>query len=411
MIQVNQQRLWQSINDMARIGATAKGGSRRLALTKEDVEGRRLFMRWCEEAGCEIHVDRIGNIFASRAGTSVDADVVMCGSHLDTQPLGGRFDGVYGVLAGLEVVRTLNDHAIATRRSIVVVNWTNEEGARFAPGLIGSAVYAGSEDLDFARSRRCIDTGSTLGDELDASGFSGAHPYTKPVKAYYELHIEQGPILEAANIPIGIVTGIQGIYEITVTITGFASHGGTTPMKMRRDALTGAASMIARMTAVAADVDEHARLTVGQIVCQPNSPSTIPDKVQFSIDTRHPDPDALLRLAETIEVICREEGIRHRLDVDTTIIAAYQPVSFDPSAVDQVRSAARSLDYPFADLCSGAGHDAMNLAAITEAAMIFVPCKDGLSHNEHEDADPTQIAQGASVLATVLLSEAGDARA
>ncbi|MDA0574075.1 Zn-dependent hydrolase [Burkholderia gladioli] len=411
MIRINQQRLWQSIDDMARIGATANGGSRRLALSREDVEGRRSFVRWCEEAGCEIHVDPIGNIFACRAGTSPDAEAVMCGSHLDTQPLGGRFDGVYGVLAGLEAVRTLNDHAIATHRSIVVVNWTNEEGARFAPGLIGSAVYAGSETLSFARSRACIDTGMTLGEELDASGFAGSRPYTKPVKAYYELHIEQGPILEAANVSIGVVTGIQGIYEIAVTIGGFASHGGTTPMKMRRDALTGAASMIARMTSFATEMDEHARLTVGQINCQPNSPSTIPDQVRFSIDTRHPDPDTLRRLVAEIEAICREEGVRHRLKVETSVIAAYAPVAFHARAVEQVRAATSSLDYSCLDLTSGAGHDAMNLAAVTEAAMIFVPCKDGLSHNEYEDADPTRIAEGASVLATVLLSEAGEALA
>jgi N-carbamoyl-L-amino-acid hydrolase len=406
MISVNQDRLWRSLMDMAMIGATAKGGNCRLALTDDEVQGRRLFMQWCEEAGCELRIDPIGNIFARRNGTQKDAPPVMCGSHLDTQPAGGRFDGVYGVLAGLEVIRTLNELDVSTRYPIEVVAWTNEEGSRFTPGMMGSAVYSGKLDIDVARARPCMQTGVLLGDELVRTGFAGTVTYAPVPKAYFEAHIEQGPILENANLPIGVVTGAQGIYELEVTIVGFESHAGTTPMSLRKDALEAAANMIASILNLGHRIDPDARVTVGHIDCYPNSPSTIPGKVVFSIDVRHPQQPMLQTLVAEIETICAQRAVTHGASVDVQTVAAYEPVAFDVQCVQRVRHATSSLGYPAMDICSGAGHDAVNLSYVAPTAMIFVPCKAGLSHNELEDADPVHLAQGASVLANVLLDEA-----
>lgn len=402
MIRVNQQRLWDSLMEMATIGATAHGGSCRLALTDEDVLGRRRFMRWCEEAGCEIRVDPIGNVFARRPGTGPGAPAVMCGSHLDTQPLGGRFDGVYGVLAGLEAIRTLNEHGIATRHPIDVVAWTNEEGSRFTPGMMGSAVYAGVLDLESARARPCMQTGVLLGQELERTGFAGPERERQMPKAYFEAHIEQGPVLENAGLPIGVVTGVQGIYELDVTVTGFESHAGTTPMSVRKDAMGAAAAMIAAMIEHGHAFDADARVTVGHIACQPNSPSTIPGKVRFSIDIRHPSQPALQRLVADIEAICLQRTALRGASVQVQTVAEYAPVVFDAQCVERVREATVAAGYPYLEMCSGAGHDAVNLSYVAPTAMVFVPCKAGLSHNEAEDADPVHLAQGASVLANLL---------
>lgn len=402
MIRVNQQRLWDSLMEMATIGATAYGGSCRLALTDEDVLGRRRFMRWCEEAGCEIRVDPIGNVFARRPGTGPGAPAVMCGSHLDTQPLGGRFDGVYGVLAGLEAIRTLNEHGIATRHPIDVIAWTNEEGSRFTPGMMGSAVYAGVLDLESARARPCMQTGVLLGQELERTGFAGPERERQMPKAYFEAHIEQGPVLENAGLPIGVVTGVQGIYELDVTVTGFESHAGTTPMSVRKDAMGAAAAMIAAMIEHGHAFDADARVTVGHIACQPNSPSTIPGKVRFSIDIRHPSQPALQRLVADIEAICLQRTALRGASVQVQTVAEYAPVVFDAQCVERVREATVAAGYPYLEMCSGAGHDAVNLSYVAPTAMVFVPCKAGLSHNEAEDADPVHLAQGASVLANLL---------
>jgi N-carbamoyl-L-amino-acid hydrolase len=406
MITVNQGRLWRSLMEMAEVGATSKGGNCRLALTDEDVKGRRLFMRWCEEAGCEVYTDQIGNIYARRPGSLGNVSPVMCGSHLDTQPLGGRFDGVYGVLAGLEVIRTLNERGVDLLHPIEVVNWTNEEGSRFTPGMLGSAVYSGNESIEFARGRSCMQTGVLLGSELDRTGFATQTRHSDKPLAYYELHIEQGPILESAGVPIGVVTGVQGIYELNVIVTGFESHAGTTPMNSRKDALAGAATMIAALIDLGKKFDIDARVTVGHIACTPNSPSTIPGRTCFSIDIRHPRELALKTLVEGIGDVCRQYAYAANVAAQVQTLGAYQPVDFEPGCVERVRQAARSLGYSHMDICSGAGHDAVNLASVSPAAMIFVPCKAGLSHNELEDADPVHLAQGASVLANVLVSEA-----
>ncbi|HEU0229950.1 MAG TPA: Zn-dependent hydrolase [Burkholderiaceae bacterium] len=407
MITVDEKRLWDSLMDMAAVGRTANGGSCRLTLTEDDVAGRRLFMRWCEEAGCQVYTDEVGNIFARRAGTDAGAAPVMCGSHLDTQPLGGRFDGVYGVLAGLEALRTFNTMGIVTRHPVEVAAWTNEEGSRFTPGILGSSVYAGRADLAFARARPCMTTGVTLGEELDRTGFSNPPRFRDRPVAYYEAHIEQGPVLEQAALPLGVVTGVQGLYEYDVTLTGFESHAGTTPMNVRRDALACAAGIIATIADLGRRSDDDTRLTVGHIACRPNSPSTIPGSVMFSIDIRHPDIHRLDELADRVAAICRERCQAENVALDCARVAAYEPIQFNPACVDRVRQASAELGFPSMDMCSGAGHDAVNLSYVAPSAMIFVPCRNGLSHNEAEYAEPHHLAQGASVLANVLLAEAG----
>ncbi|AOK64135.1 Zn-dependent hydrolase [Burkholderia multivorans] len=402
MVRVNQQRLWDSLMEMATIGATARGGSCRLALSDDEVRGRRRFIAWCEAAGCEIRIDPIGNLFARRPGTEPDAPAVMCGSHLDTQPLGGRFDGVYGVLAGLEAIRTLNEHGIATRHPIDVVAWTNEEGSRFTPGMMGSAVYAGKLDLDDALARPCMHTGVRLGDELERTGFAGPARERQMPKAYFEAHIEQGPVLENAGVPIGVVTGVQGIAELDVTVTGFESHAGTTPMSVRKDAMGVAAAMIAAIVEHGHGFDADARVTVGHLACQPNSPSTIPGQVRFSVDVRHPSRSALQRLVADIGAICTQRTALRGTHVDVQLIAEYDPIAFDAACIERVRQATIAAGYPYLEMFSGAGHDAVNLSYVAPSAMVFVPCKAGLSHNEAEDADPVHLAQGASVLANLL---------
>ncbi|MBU9417297.1 Zn-dependent hydrolase [Burkholderia multivorans] len=403
MVRVNQQRLWDSLMEMATIGATARGGSCRLALSDDEVRGRRRFIAWCEAAGCEIRIDPIGNLFARRPGTEPDAPAVMCGSHLDTQPLGGRFDGVYGVLAGLEAIRTLNEHGIATRHPIDVVAWTNEEGSRFTPGMMGSAVYAGKLGLDDALARPCMHTGVRLGDELERTGFAGPARERQMPKAYFEAHIEQGPVLENAGVPIGVVTGVQGIVELDVTVTGFESHAGTTPMSVRKDAMGVAAAMIAAIVEHGHGFDADARVTVGHLACQPNSPSTIPGQVRFSVDVRHPSRSALQRLVADIGAICTQRIALRGTHVDVQRIAEYDPIAFDAACIERVRQATIAAGYPYLEMFSGAGHDAVNLSYVAPSAMVFVPCKAGLSHNEAEDADPVHLAQGASVLANLLV--------
>ncbi|EKS9913604.1 Zn-dependent hydrolase [Burkholderia multivorans] len=403
MMRVNRQRLWDSLMEMATIGATARGGNCRLALSDDEVRGRRRFIAWCEAAGCEIRIDPIGNLFARRPGTEPDAPAVMCGSHLDTQPLGGRFDGVYGVLAGLEAIRTLNEHGIATRHPIDVVAWTNEEGSRFTPGMMGSAVYAGKLDLDDALARPCMHSGVRLGDELERTGFAGPARERQMPKAYFEAHIEQGPVLENAGVPIGVVTGVQGIVELDVTVTGFESHAGTTPMSVRKDAMGVAAAMIAAIVEHGHGFDADARVTVGHLACQPNSPSTIPGQVRFSVDVRHPSRSALQRLVADIGAICTERTALRGTHVDVQRIAEYDPIAFDAACIERVRQATIAAGYPYLEMFSGAGHDAVNLSYVAPSAMVFVPCKAGLSHNEAEDADPVHLAQGASVLANLLV--------
>lgn len=408
-LKIDGGRLWQSLMDMAEIGATDKGGSCRVALTDEDKAGRDLFVRWCEDAGCTISIDAMGNIFARRPGRDPEADPVVTGSHLDTQPHGGKFDGVYGVLAGLEVIRTLNDREIETEAPLEVSVWTNEEGARFAPSMIASAVFAGAYDLDFAHGLKDAD-GLTLGAELKRIGYLGDAPCGgRPFKAFFEAHIEQGPILEAEEKTIGIVTGGQGLKWYDVTVSGRDSHAGSTPMPARRDAMAGTAEMIAAITDIALANPPHAVATVGEMRVEPNSRNTIAGEVFFTVDIRSPDAALLEAMAAEMQATCTRIAGTRGLGIEIAPVSDQAPVVFDPACVDAVRTAAGDLGLPSREIVSGAGHDACYISAVAPAAMIFVPCADGLSHNEAESATPEDLTAGCDVLLHAMLEAAGTA--
>jgi beta-ureidopropionase / N-carbamoyl-L-amino-acid hydrolase len=408
-IQVNGERLWRSLMEMAKIGATAKGGVCRLALTDLDREGRELFIRWCEEAGCTTRVDRMGNIFARRPGRNPDAAPVMTGSHLDTQPTGGKFDGVYGVLAGLEVVRTLNDLAYETEAPVEIVVWTNEEGSRFSPAMIGSGVYAGIFSLEQGLATPDNVTGVTMGAELDRIGFAGTEPCGgRKVRAYFEAHIEQGPILEAAAKPIGIVQGAQGQRWYEITVTGQEAHAGPTPMPRRRDALVGAARMIDAVNRIGHAHAPYACATVGFVQVSPNSRNTIPGRVFFTVDFRHPDDEVLTTMDRELRAACVEAAASQKLEAEVKEFWYFPPTPFDKRMVGAVREAAKAQNLAHQDIVSGAGHDAVYMARVAPTAMIFVPCVGGISHNEIEDAKPDDLTAGCAVLLNAVL-EAADA--
>lgn len=406
---INTKRLWESLMTMAQIGATPKGGVCRLALTDLDREARDLFIRWAREAGCSVEIDQMGNIFVRRAGQDNSLAPVMTGSHLDSQPTGGKFDGVYGVLAGLEVIRTLNDHHCTTLHPIEVVAWTNEEGSRFAPAMVASGVFAGEFTLEYGLSRADLD-GTTIGQELDRIGFAGDRVCGgQPVESYFEAHIEQGPLLEAEHCVIGVVQGIQGQRWFDCTIEGMESHAGTTPIEVRRDALLGTAQAIQAVRDAATAHAPHGRSTVGQLVVSPNSRNVIPGRVDFTIDLRHPEEGALLAMAqhvrETMNRVCTAMGLEGTCDE----IWHAPSTQFHQGCIETVRSAASDLGFSHMDMISGAGHDAKYLAQVCPTAMIFVPCKDGISHNEIEDAAPEDVAAGCDVLLHAMLARAGNA--
>jgi N-carbamoyl-L-amino-acid hydrolase len=391
---------------MARIGATPKGGVCRLALSDLDKQGRDLFVSWAREAGCSVRIDQMGNIFARREGSDSMRLPVATGSHLDSQPTGGRFDGVYGVLAGLEVIRALNDGGRATRAAIEVVVWTNEEGARFAPAMIGSGVFAGVFKMPYALSRTDLD-GNTLGAELARIGYCGDTPVgTRGFAAFFELHIEQGPILETARKTVGVVTGAQGQRWYEMTLIGQEAHAGPTPMTRRRDALVGASRVILEVNRIGHAHAPLACATVGQLNVSPNSRNTIPGVCHFTIDFRHPDEAILLsmdqQLRRFVEHVERELGLQAQL----AQIWHSPAITFDSSCVSSVRRVANQLGLPHMDVVSGAGHDACYITRVAPTGMIFIPCKDGISHNEAENATPGDLAAGAQVLLQVLLDRA-----
>jgi N-carbamoyl-L-amino-acid hydrolase len=406
-LKVDGDRLWASLMEMARIGATEKGGNCRLALSDLDAEGRRLFIRWCEEAGCTVSVDRVGNIFARRPGKNPALAPVMTGSHLDTQPTGGRFDGVYGVLAGLEVVRTLNDLGYETEAPVEVAVWTNEEGARFSPAMMGSGVFAGVFDVEETLEKPDNFGTAKFGEELRRIGFAGAAPVGgRPIKAYFEAHIEQGPILEDEAKTIGVVTGAQGQRWYEITVTGQESHAGTTPLKKRRDALVGAARMVDAVSRIGHAHAPEARATVGSLQVSPNSRNTIPGRVFFTVDFRHPDDATLAAMDDELKRACREIADAAQVEVGIVDFWYFPPTPFEKRLVDGVRSAAAAQRLPHRDIISGAGHDAVYLARVAPAAMVFVPCKDGISHNEVEDAKKEDLEAGCAVLLNAILTEA-----
>ncbi len=406
-LSIDGDRLWNSIMEVAKIGATEKGGSRRLALTDLDREARDLFVAWCEAAGCTVSVDRMGNIFARRPGSDPTAAAVMTGSHLDTQPTGGRFDGVYGVLAGLEVIRTLNDLDTRTERPIDVVVWTNEEGSRFAPSMISSGVFAGQFTLDEALARPDPD-GLTIGEELVRIGYAGEEAVgARDVHAYFEAHIEQGPILEAEDKTIGVVTGAQGQRWYEVTLTGVESHAGPTPMDRRKDALLGGARLVELVNRIGLAHPPEACATVGMIDAYPNSRNVIPGRVFLTIDFRHPDDSVLAQMDQDMRAGLDEIVVDIGLELKIEQILYLEPVHFDESCVAAVRQAAEAQGYALRDIISGAGHDACNIAAVAPTSMIFIPCIDGISHNEVEDAKPEWITAGGQVLLGAVLERAG----
>ena len=405
-VRINGGRLWDSLMEMAKIGATPKGGCKRLTLTDLDKQARELFRRWCEAEGCTLKVDEMGNMFARRPGEDPSLPPVIVGSHLDTQPTGGKFDGVLGVLGALEVVRSLNDLKIKTRYPIEVANWTNEEGSRYAPAMVSSGVFAGVFTKDFAYSRVDSD-GKTLGDELKRIGFKGEEPVGgRPVHAYFELHIEQGPILEDENIDVGVVTHGQGQRWYEIRLTGFESHAGSTPMPRRKDALLGAARIVELVNAIGLSKASLGVSTVGMLNPYPNSRNVIPGEVFMTCEFRHPldatlsDMDAALK--EGVEAITKKIGLTY----DLKQVFYYAPVAFDSGCVDAVRRAAERFGYSHRDIVSGAGHDACYLARVAPSSMVFTPCVDGVSHNESEDIKQEWSTAGANVLMHAVLEKA-----
>jgi N-carbamoyl-L-amino-acid hydrolase len=392
--------------EMAQIGRTEKGGVCRLALTDLDREGRDLFSRWCEEAGCTISVDKMGNIFARRPGRNNDLPPIMTGSHLDSQPTGGKYDGVYGVLAGLEVVRTLNDLNIETEAPIEVAVWTNEEGSRFAPAMVASGVFAGVFDLDYGLSRADMD-GKTMGEELDRIGYAGDSDVGgRDVGAYFEAHIEQGPILENEEKVVGVVTGAQGQRWYEVTLTGQEAHAGPTPMHSRKDALVGAARMVGEVNRIGLENQPNACATVGLMQVSPNSRNVIPGSVFFCIDFRHPKDEVLSGMDAELRKVCAEIAADIGLEMEFEEIWYSPPVAFDEDCVSAVRKACEGGDIPHMDIVSGAGHDACYLSRVAPTAMIFTPCENGISHNEIEAAEPEHLEAGCNVLLQAMIERA-----
>lgn len=397
-LRINSARLWDSLEEMALIGPGVAGGCNRQTLTDADSEGRHLFKRWCEAAGMTMGVDTMGNMFATRAGTDPEALPVYMGSHLDTQPTGGKYDGVLGVLGALEVVRTMNDLGVKTRRPIVVTNWTNEEGARFAPAMLASGVFAGIHTEEYAKGRRDLE-GKVFGEELARIGWVGDEVVgARKMHAMLELHIEQGPILEAEGKTIGVVTHGQGLWWLEITLTGKDAHTGSTPMHMRVNAGLGMARITERVHQIAMSHQPNAVGAVGQVKVFPNSRNVIPGKVVFTVDIRSPEQGKLD--AMKAEVMRAAHAVAKELGLGCEIedVGHFDPVTFDPGLVKIVRQSAEKLGYSHMDIVSGAGHDACWINRVAPTVMVMCPCVDGLSHNEAEAISPEWAAAGTDVL-------------
>ena len=405
-LRINSARLWDSLMEMAKIGPGVAGGCNRQTLTDDDAAGRALFQKWCEDAGLSMGVDKMGTMFMTRPGEDPDALPVYVGSHLDTQPTGGKYDGVLGVLGALEVVRTLNDLGIKTKHPIVVTNWTNEEGARFAPAMLASGVFAGVIPLDYAYGRTDLE-GASFGAELERIGWKGEEEVgARKMHAYFELHIEQGPILEAQEKTIGVVTHCQGLWWLEFTLTGKEAHTGSTPMPMRVNAGLAMARIFEMVQEVAMAAQPNAVGGVGQVKFAPNSRNVLPGKVVFTVDIRSPDQAKLDGMRAEIEkraaAICEEMGVGCAVES----VGHFDPVTFAPELVGRVRKAAETLGYSHLDIISGAGHDACWAAKVAPATMVMCPCVDGLSHNEAEEISPEWAAAGTDVLLHAVLETA-----
>ncbi|WP_121061961.1 Zn-dependent hydrolase [Chachezhania antarctica] len=405
-LKIDGARLWDSLMEMAKIGPGVAGGNNRQTVTDADGEGRALFQKWCEDAGCEMGLDQMGNMFAMRPGTDPEALPVYMGSHLDTQPTGGKYDGVLGVLSTLEVIRTLNDMGVKTKHPIVATNWTNEEGTRFAPAMLASGVFAGVHTQDWAYGRTDAE-GKAFGDELQRIGWRGEEEVgARKMHAFFELHIEQGPILEAEGADIGVVTHGQGLCWLQMTVTGKDAHTGSTPMPMRKNAGLAMARIMEVVDEVAWSYQPNAVGAVGHIDIYPNSRNVIPGKAVFTVDFRTPDIEVLKAAEATIreraQKICDDMGV----EVEFEKTGGFDPVEFDPGCVDMVRRAAETLGYSHRDIVSGAGHDACWINQVAPTAMIFCPCVDGLSHNEAEEISPEWAEAGTNVLLHAVLEKA-----
>jgi N-carbamoyl-L-amino-acid hydrolase len=407
---VREDRLWGRLMDMARIGAIPGNGVNRQALTREDIAARRLLIEWAQGRGFKVEVDGIGNLFVRRPGRSPDAPPVLTGSHLDSQPSGGRFDGVYGVLAGLEVLEALEDAGAITERPVVMVAWTNEEGGRFAPGAMGSTVFTGAralEDCLAVRDAHGVSFADALTETLAATPEAEAVAFNFPIAAYVEAHIEQGPRLEAEGMPIGVVTGIQGLRWFEVEVLGESAHAGAAPLRGRQDALQAALSAIRSLNDIMHDETDTVRFTVGRFEVTPNSPNSVASRVLFSIDLRHPDAQTLERLSDAVRPACERAAERCRVRVRETFHR--RPCVFDQRVQDTIAESARRLALPAIKMPSGAFHDALFVNDVCPSGMIFVPCEKGISHNPAENAKPEDLAAGARVLAFALAKLAATA--
>ncbi|MEL6313337.1 MAG: Zn-dependent hydrolase [Pseudomonadota bacterium] len=405
-LRIDPDRLWDSLMEMAKIGPGIAGGNNRQTLTDEDAEGRALFQSWCDEAGLTMGVDTMGNMFATREGEDPDALPVYMGSHLDTQPTGGKYDGVLGVLGGLEAIRTMNDMGVKTKHPIVLTNWTNEEGTRYAPAMLSSGVFAGKHTQDFAYDRVDAD-GKTFGDELKRIGWVGDEEVgARKMHAMFELHIEQGPILEAEKKDIGVVTHGQGLRWIECTMTGKESHTGSTPMAMRKNAGRGLALITELTHEIAMKNQPNAVGAIGHIDVYPNSRNIIPGKVVCTVDMRTHLLDKLNSMVdefmESAPKLCEEIGV----EFDCHIVGQFDPPAFDEGCVGAVREAAVAMGYSHMDIVSGAGHDACWINDVAPTAMIMCPCVDGLSHNEAEEISKEWAQAGTDVLMHAVLETA-----
>ena len=403
-LRINGDRLWQSLMELARIGATPKGGVRRLTLSETDREARDLFARWAREAGLEVEVDAIGNMFARRTGSDPSLPPVAMGSHLDSQPSGGKFDGAYGVMAGLEVLRTLNEAGTETRAPLEVVSWTNEEGSRFTPVMMGSGVFAGAFPLAHVLEQKDVD-GTSVGDALQAIGYAGRASEHR-LGAYLEAHIEQGPMLEDTKTTIGVVQGALGQRWFDAVISGQDAHAGPTPMELRKDALIAASRLVLEVNRIALAFPDYARGTVGSMQVKPNSRNVVPGEVRMSVEFRNQKDETLSAMVAALRESLKAIETECHVAIELTEVTYFPPCHFDAAMVGAVRDAAGALGYTQRDIVSGAGHDAVYVARVAPTAMIFVPCEGGISHNEIENATPQDLAAGCNVLLHAALTRA-----
>lgn len=406
-IKINADRLWARHMELAQIGAIEQTGSCRLALSTEDAEARNLFAGWCRAAGLTLQSDRAGNMFALRPGRDPSRAAVAAGSHLDTQPHGGRFDGISGVLAALEVVEALNDAGVETEAPLAVINWTNEEGVRFAPGLLGSNWFVGALDDAVLDDIRASD-GARFADEAERTGWRGTmQPSDMALDSFFELHIEQGPILEKAEAQIGVVTSVQGLRWLDVLVEGMDGHAGTTPLDARKDALLAAAAIVVAINTAGREAGAEARISVGRFIPATDGPSTIVGTTRFVIDIRHPLNAVLDRLEATCADLCDKTATDHGCTAQVSRRLVVPPRDFDPDCIAAVQTAADHLGFRNMKIASGALHDASNIAVLAPTTMIFVPCRNGISHNVAEYAAPEDLAAGCEVLLHAMLSRAG----